>query len=163
MLCFTSPIVIFLMSMVPFHNPFGKFGYQEWIRKLEGKKNTTPLYNKSFCCCQQEAIVTGSDCIVFFFLTRMCFSSAFRLWVLPRSKTSVPRWVETVKSSVWISFMTEHDGFSPGMTWICWHLFSPGHLITGFKPKCSYYHLNFYDLIVKTEYLSTSKQKFAFV
>ena len=33
-------------------------------------------------------------------LTRMCFLSVFHSWVLPRLKTSVPRWVDEVAGEV---------------------------------------------------------------
>lgn len=96
MLCYISSIVILLISVVLLHNPSGKFGCPEWMRKLEESKMPhlcTP-WTQEF-----PLFPSGSDTyglwLFSFFLARMCFSSAFRLWVLPHLKTSVPRWEES--------------------------------------------------------------------
>lgn len=90
------------------HKPESDFW--EWMRKLKGKKKKqketrTPLWTQD-SPPSLPVFLTGSDCyrlwlLCFPCLTRMCFLSAFRLWVLPRLKTSVPRWVIAVCQNEW--------------------------------------------------------------
>lgn len=80
-------------------------------KEVRGKEKHSTFVLLSFLFL---LFLTGNDTYrlwlrYFLFLTRMCFSSAFRLWVPPRLKTSVPsgtlRWdtiVPTLPSSWWV-------------------------------------------------------------
>lgn len=76
--------------------PYIILGHLEWTKKFR-KKGT----HYTFCMTWTQELVllpAGSESyrqwLYCFLFSRMCFSSAFRSWVRPRLKTSVPRWVD---------------------------------------------------------------------
>lgn len=53
-----------LMLVVLLHNPLGKFGFLEWRRKFEEKKNTTPLTVMNTNVFFPLSLWAGSHCYV---------------------------------------------------------------------------------------------------